>query len=252
MVSGCGTRLGTHYRVDVDDLPDYDWASYEPAKAGVHRGSWQAGLAPIPIAEEPAALPDAPSGVADDLVSVGDPRIRIMGAYFHEDWPYAIPGAWLRPAACERLLGAVRSLPRDFGLAVWDAWRDPRLQAALYNRVYADTSVPAGFVAYPDPDPRHCPPHASGGTVDLTLTFRHVPLSLGTMFDAFIPDAAAGALEPDGPVLERDLRRLLAAAMSGAGFVQHPQEWWHWEYGTRYWAAITGHDALFGHAVPPR
>ncbi len=105
-------------------------------------------------------------------------------------------------------------------------------------------------MAFPDPDPRRCPPHASGGTVDLTLTFENVALSLGTRFDAFVPDAAASALEPDGPAMERDLRRLQAKVMAGAGFVQHPQEWWHWEYGTRYWAAVTGGPVQFGHARP--
>jgi len=67
---------------------------------------------------------------------------------------------------------------------------------------------------------------------------------------AFVPQASSAALEPDGPLLERDLRRLLGSAMSGAGFVAHPQEWWHWEYGTRYWAAVTGEPVRYGHARP--
>ena len=28
------------------------------------------------------------------------------------------------------------------------------------------------------------------------------------------------------------------------GVVQHLQEWWHWEYGTRYWSAVTGEPVL--------
>jgi D-alanyl-D-alanine dipeptidase len=121
----------------------------------------------------------------------------------------------------------------------------------LHDRVYQDTSLAPGFVAYPDPDPRRCPPHASGGTVDLTLTWKGHALSLGTRFDAFVPQAAADALEPDGQDPARQLRRLLAAAMSGAEFVQHPQEWWHWEFGTRYWAAVTGQAVMFGRTALP-
>lgn len=231
-----------------EDLPSYDWASYEPVKAGVTEGAWQQGLAPVVPRAEMAELPDSPVDVSHDLVPVAHPRIRVMGAYFHEAWPYAVPGAWVRPAVMQRLEVALHGLPDDFGLAIWDAWRDPRLQAVLHDTVYADDSLPPGFVAFPDPDPRRCPPHATGGTVDLTLTFQHVPLSLGTFFDAFVPQAGAAALEPDGPVLERDLRRLLAGAMESAGFVGHPQEWWHWEYGTRYWAAVTGADVVYGRA----
>jgi D-alanyl-D-alanine dipeptidase len=176
----------------------------------------------------------------------------VLGAYFHEGWPYAVPGAWARPDVVRRLSEAAAGLPEGFSLAIWDAWRDPRLQAVLHDAVYAPGSTLApGFVAYPDPDPRHCPPHASGGTLDLTLTYRNVPLSLGTTFDAFVPQAAAAALEPDGPVLERDLRRLLASAMTNVGFVQHPQEWWHWEFGTRFWAQVTGNPVRYGHAIRP-
>lgn len=233
------------------ELPTYDWASSDPADAGVTAGGWDDDLAEIAQGAELSRLPDAPTGVETDLVPIEDPRIRVLGAYFHEGWPHAVAGAFARPDVVRRLKGAAHDLPDEFGIAIWDAWRDPRLQAVLHDTVYADDSLPPGFVAYPDPDPRHCPPHASGGTLDLTLTFRNVALSLGTGFDAFVPAAAAAALEPDGPSLARDLRRLLALAMTRAGFVQHPQEWWHWEFGTRYWAAVTGEPVRFGHAVRP-
>lgn len=212
-------------------------------------GDWARDLQPVPAVVEVEDLPDSPVVAQADLVEVAHRRIRVLGAYWHAGWPHAIPGAWLRPEVRDRLLAAVADLPEPFGLAIWDAWRDPRLQAALHDRVYQDSTLAPGFVAYPDPDPRRCPPHATGGTVDLTLTWEGHPLALGTGFDAFVPEAAAAALEPDGPTLARDLRRLLARAMSSAGFVGHPQEWWHWEYGTRYWAAVTGNPVRFGHAL---
>lgn len=233
------------------DLPNYDWASSEPSDAGVTRGTWDKGLPVIASVPEVTDLPDAPPDAQADLVPIADPRIRVLGAYFHEGWPHAIAGAWARPEVCQRLATALDELAEGFGLAIWDAWRDPRLQAVLHDTVYADDTLPPGFVAYPDPDRRRCPPHASGGTLDLTLTYRHVPLALGTGFDAFVPEAAAASLEAQGPDLERDLRRLLARAMTRAGFVQHPQEWWHWEFGTRYWAAVTGQPVRFGHALRP-
>ncbi len=238
-------------RSDDDPLPDYAWASAEPADVGLSLGAWAEDLAELIPGPDVEDLPDAPREASADLVAVSHPRIRVLGAYWHEGWPHAVPGAWLRPEAFSRLLQAVAALPAPFGLAVWDAWRDPRLQAALHDRVYQDTTLAPGFVAYPDRDPRRCPPHATGATVDLTLTWRGHALSLGTRFDAFVPEAAAAALEPDGPQPATQLRRLLAQVMAGAGFVQHPQEWWHWEFGTRYWAATTGHPVRFGRAVLP-
>lgn len=232
------------------ELPDYAWAGQEPDVVGVPHGGWTTGLEPIPPSPVLVDLPDAPVDEPSELIPVAHRRIRVMAAYWHAGWPFAFPDAVVRPEVLDRLVAALERLPEDFGLAIWDAWRDPRLQAALHDRVYCPGStLEPGFVAYPDPDPRYCPPHASGGTVDLTLTWRGHALALGTGFDAFVPQAAATALEPDGPVLARDLRRLLAAAMSGAGFVGHPQEWWHWEYGTRYWSAVTGNPVRFGRAL---
>jgi len=33
---------------------------------------------------------------------------------------------------------------------------------------------------------------------------------------------------------------VLGAALSGAGLVNYPTEWWHWSFGDRYWALTTG------------
>jgi D-alanyl-D-alanine dipeptidase len=232
-------------------LPDYAWAADRPLTVGVARGAWSHNLPPVAVTPPPDGLPPAPVETSQELVTVADPRIRTLAPYWHERWPFAVPACWLRPEAADRLSQVAAGLPDGFGLAIWDGWRDPRLQAVLHDTVYTDRTLPPGFVAYPDADPARCPPHATGGTVDLTLTWRHRPLALGTGFDAFVPDAAAGALEADGDELERDLRRLLAAALTEGGFVGHPQEWWHWEYGTRMWAAVTGNPVRFGPAHPP-
>lgn len=36
---------------------------------------------------------------------------------------------------------------------------------------------------------------------------------------------------------------LLARVLRGAGLVNYPTEWWHWSYGDRYWALMTGAPA---------
>jgi hypothetical protein len=38
-------------------------------------------------------------------------------------------------------------------------------------------------------------------------------------------------------------RRVLSVAMTGAGFVNYPTEWWHWSYGDKYWALLRGESA---------
>lgn len=228
-------------------LPDYAWAGVE--LDGVPTDGW--GFEPEPVTAIDVPLhPPAPAPAPSDLVRVSHPRVRLLGCYWHEGWTFARPDTLLRPLTAQHLYAAANALPDGFGFAIWDAWRDPRLQRVLHDTVYQDSSLAPGFVAPPDPRPDRCPPHASGGTVDLTLTWHNRPLALGTLFDAFVPAAGAAYLEPDGPEAPRRLRRLLAHAMRSQGFVVHPQEWWHWEFGTRMWAAVTGQDPLFGHTSP--
>ena len=67
---------------------------------------------------------------------------------------------------------------------------------------------------------------------------------MGTAFDAFTPLAATAALEgEDCPVAAN--RRLLYTAMTAVGFTNYPEEWWHYDYGDLFWAAMTGKDALY-------
>ena len=48
------------------------------------------------------------------------------------------------------------------------------------------------------------------------------------------------------------MRRELVRALTSAGLVNYPTEWWHWSYGDRYWAHVTGSPhALFGAVDDP-
>ena len=92
----------------------------------------------------------------------------------------------------------------------------------------------------------------AGAAVDLTLVDAcGDELDLGTPIDA-TPE------QSDGAVLLRRRRHrrrrprppdLLAGCSGGAGLVNYPTEWWHWSYGDRYWALVTGAAAR---ALRPR
>ena len=38
----------------------------------------------------------------------------------------------------------------------------------------------------------------------------------------------------------KENRALLIDVMEKAGFINYPTEWWHWSYGDKYWAFMTG------------
>jgi zinc D-Ala-D-Ala dipeptidase len=186
----------------------------------------------------------------EPMIRVEHHGIRVLSNYFHAGWRNARAGTWLRASVCERLGAVTEALPHPFGLAVFDGWRSLALQQELYDTAYADPTVPEGFLAPPNTDPTRPPPHLTGGSLDLTLTWHGTPLALGTGFDDVTSLAEAAALEhiPSG---DRELRRLLFHAMAAQDFVIYRGEWWHFEYGTRRWAGITNHQPMYGPAVPP-
>lgn len=236
------------------DQGRYSWCGIDPARLP--------DLPPVPAAPEVPgpvgfgslpAVPDPAEGDAEPLVHLEHPRIKVVEAYRRSGLPFTAPGGRLRREVADRLGSAADLLPPGFGLAVWDAWRDQRLQRVLHDQAYADPDLPPGFVEAPSVDPASPPPHSTGGTVDLTLTWKSIPLALGTDFDEFVPLARPAALEPvpdDDPLaVSRDLRRLLRSVMVDRGFVQLDCEWWHFEFGTRLWAAHL-HRAPRYHAHP--
>lgn len=194
---------------------------------------------------------DWPLGTADDepVCDLAGTDLLLLHSYRRAGLRTAIDRQLLRSDALRRLLAARRELPAGFGLAVFDSWRPLALQRELFDAAYGSggNTVP-GAVAPPSTDPRTPPPHLTGGTVDLTLSWQGRPLALGTGFDEFTALAATAAFEADpGPV--RTLRRLLYWTLRGHGFVVLAEEWWHVEYGTRLWSTITGHEVRYGPAA---
>ena len=208
-----------------------------------------AGLSPLPSLIDPAPQ-EVSEPSSEPLVPLAHRRIRVLSNYWHAGWHAALPSTWFRAEAMERLAHVADQLPERLGLAVFDAWRPLPLQAELFHAAYDEPGLPPGYVADPNPHPATPPPHLTGGTVDLTLTLDGLPLALGTGFDDFTAAAGTAALE-HVPGVDRELRRLLYGSMRSAGFVVLHCEWWHFEFGTRRWAAITGSLPRYGPAAPP-
>lgn len=205
--------------------------------------------APLPACTEPEC-PVVVDACDEAMVEVDHPSIVTIPAYLLGGWVHARPDQWLRSAVHDRLCAAAESLPDGFGLAVLDAWRPLELQVELYAAATADPRVPPELIAPPSTDPCTPPSHLTGGAVDCTLTVDGTPLALGTGFDDLTALAHIGGIEAmPGPA--RALRRLLYWTMHQHGFVVFHAEWWHFEFGTRRWAAVTGSTARYGPTAPP-
>lgn len=216
----------------------------------------------IPIDDNGEPLEDLPA----TLLRLEPHPYQLLGA------PYGSGASpfRLRRGVIERLLDAQNELfQRSVGLrlAIFDAWRPLAVQRFMVRHALVeecgrrgiDPDQPSAeleevrllvgrFWAQPSEDPQTPPPHSTGAAVDLTLadsTCR--ALAMGGEIDALgaisEPDhyAAEAARVPQSAAARWHRSRLLLRdCLAGAGFAQHPNEWWHFSHGDQLWAWRTG------------
>lgn len=171
-----------------------------------------------------------------------------------EDEPAAY---FVREGVLDRLIKAQASLPAGTRLLLVEGYRPLSLQQH-YFKGYAD-QLRAENPDWPDEQliratsrfvsPPEIAPHSAGAAVDLTLIDTNGrELDLGTPIDAS-PEESAGACYTAADNISDDARanrEILTTALTAAGLVNYPTEWWHWSYGDRYWALTTETAALYG------
>ncbi|CAN7263094.1 M15 family metallopeptidase [Terrabacter sp. LjRoot27] len=173
------------------------------------------------------------------------------------------PHRLVRRTLADRLGEAGALLPDDLHLLVVEGLRPldtQRMIHAAYRArlateqpgldAHALDRLASRFVA-----PPATAPHVSGAAVDLTLCDDDGRrLDLGCPVDA-TPEQSGGACYFDAPGIGDEARRLrgaLARALGRSGMVNYPTEWWHWSFGDRYWAHVTGSPfAIHGPVTAP-
>ena len=183
----------------------------------------------------------------------------------------------LRSGVVQRLLAAQMELQArqpQLRLASFDAWRPLAVQAYMVeqaieaeinrrgvdradaHQLAAVRNAVGRFWAPPSPDPSTPPPHSTGAAVDLTLASQRdgIILAMGGAIDAVDvisePDHYAGSAPNTEAATWHQRRQLLASVMAAAGFVQHPNEWWHFSHGDQLWAWRTGSGSAVYAAAP--
>jgi D-alanyl-D-alanine dipeptidase len=110
---------------------------------------------------------------------------------------------------------------------------EPELRHQIYEQVFE-------FWAMPNRNPATPPPHSTGGAVDVTLVdATGTPVNMGSEIDELSPRSYplhfATAIAPIEQTYHQH-RELLYQVMTQAGFMRHPNEWWHFSYGDQMWA----------------
>ncbi|GAA4622056.1 M15 family metallopeptidase [Actinoallomurus vinaceus] len=177
-----------------------------------------------------------------------------------EDEPAAY---FVREGVLDRLVKAQASLPEGVRLLLVEGYRPLSLQRRYFEG-YAADQLRAENPGWPDEriimaasrfvSPPEIAPHSAGAAVDLTLADADGrELDLGTAIDASPEESAGACFTAAGSIGDeaRANREILAAALTAAGLVNYPTEWWHWSYGDHYWALATGAAAPYGPCASP-
>ena len=174
----------------------------------------------------------------------------------------AVTECYVRKEVAERLKLAQSLLPDGIKLRIWDAWRPFALQEELYQKYSNDIiekfdlknkskefrdKIIAEYISYPQKDENFPAVHTSGGAVDVTLTDKDGnELDMGTAFDAFCEQTATNYYEKSGKdTAVRNNRRILYNCMTAAGFTNLPSEWWHYDFGDKFWGYYKNTPAIY-------
>ncbi|MFE9610705.1 M15 family metallopeptidase [Streptomyces sp. NPDC006012] len=194
-----------------------------------------------------AAVPVRECG--ERLVDVRRDSALLVG---EQDWHDAAGAfAHLREGVLDRLAKAEAALPEGTRLLFVEGYRPPSLQRRYFDEYaarlradhpeWADDRIRTAASRYVSPP--EIAPHSAGAAVDVTLADDDGrELDLGTRMDA-TPEESAGACYTQADNISRQARihrEILGTALSAAGLVNYPTEWWHWSFGDRYWALKTG------------
>ncbi len=161
---------------------------------------------------------------------------------------------WCRESVLERLIAANSDLPADVDLVLAEAHRPLELQRLYWesnlqkvrdtNPTMSEEEAVAETARYVAPD-WIVPPHSTGGAVDVILCRGGLELVMGSELNerCAAMRTAFNVADPNA----RQNREMLVEAVSGAGLINYGHEWWHYSYGDRYWAFVTGAEiAIYG------
>ena len=217
---------------------------------------------PIPTIEFPSISDyeiDPKDELLTDLTELG---FTCEPAYYYRGIAGSYKHIYVRDSVAAMLTYARTLLPDGYDFKVWDGyrpvcvqerlWKHQRAKVVAYNKgknLSAEEidRLTSFFVSKPSHDINKPSLHSTGGSIDLTLIdSKGSPVDMGTEFDAFGDKAWTNHFESYEMNEEvRKNRRILYNTMIKAGFTNLPSEWWHYDYGTKFWGYFNNTPALY-------
>jgi len=159
----------------------------------------------------------------------------------------------IRRVIHDKVVACSEALPDGLCLMVFDAFRTRERQWELWRPVFAriteahpdwsEDQVYIEAARWVSPPDGFGSGHQAGAAVDVKLTRPdRTELDFGGVMKGL--SGVAPTNWPVAPEIRKN-RDQLVAAMHATGMVNYPDEWWHFSYGDRLWAEVTGRDKAF-------
>ncbi len=219
-------------------------------------------MKPIPERDEPGYYESTRFVESPFLQINDDDLLLVQMQYPLMNMKNAESRCMVRKEVYDRLREAASALPEGYRLKILDAWRPFALQMELYEvysrdiiRIFELEDCPEEqqkavirkFVSDPVPNREVPPVHTTGGAVDVTIIDESgKELAMGSLFDEFSDRTYTAFFENEKDKEIRNNRRLLYRVMTDAGFTNLPSEWWHYDYGDRFWGFYNKLPAIYG------
>ncbi|MDY6937557.1 MAG: M15 family metallopeptidase [Cyanobacteriota bacterium] len=210
------------------------------------------------------------------ICECGEPLVPIPPDRFafESPHPYEKIGApygkrspfFLRQGVLDRLIAAQTHLQQQqpgWRIQIFDAYRPVEVQQYMVDYTFEETVRSRGlslaeltptqrqeilsqvyqFWAVPSLDPALPPPHSTGAAIDVTLVdAENRPVDMGSPIDEMSPRSYPNHFAQSTDAIARQYhhhRQRLADAMTSAGLIQHPREWWHFSFGDQLWVWLS-------------
>ena len=213
------------------------------------------------------------------LFAVETPHPYIKcGAEYAGKSPY-----YLRQGVLDRVIQAqdqLQQLHPGWQIQIFDAYRPVEVQQYMVDYTFQQTVTSRGLDitklssseseqiwqdvyqiwAIPSFDLHTPPPHSTGAAIDITLADdRGMPIDMGSPIDEMSPRSYPAHFGNSTDTMEQQYhhnRQLLEQIMNSAGFIRHPEEWWHFSIGDQLWAWLNNQvdphhplEAYYGRAI---
>jgi len=179
-----------------------------------------------------------------------------IASYLNQDGnhPLEIEDAYYVRESIAKMINKAESyLPKDIKFLLRCGYRTPGVQARQYKKDYEDlrqenpnwSKAKLDIEIEKRTDPPEVGPHCTGGAIDISIVNRNgEKIDMGTNMGVFnyktYTDSDTISYE------SKANRQILIYAMTRAGFLNFPGEWWHWSCGDREWAYANKQKPFYG------